>query len=185
MPSVASKTQIPQQSLPVRAAFPAKFEKSVLTLDSSAHRRDVPDRSYGRVVDASQNKDGTWTVKVGTFATSLAGPVPGKKPTNVVSYTVSADGKRIAPLKGSAGTVVQRAVLPAKFEKTVLKADASQLRDVPDRSYGRIIESKQNADGSWAVKVGTFETSLAGPVANKKPTNVKTYTVGADGKLIK
>lgn len=187
MVTTVSKAQVAQQTLPVRNAFPAKFEKSVLNLDCATHLRNVPDRSYAGVVDSKQNKDGTWTVKVGTFATSIAGPVPGKKPTNIVTYTMSADGKTIAPLKGAGGTVVQHSVLPAKCEKTVLKADAGQLRNIPDRSYGQIFDSKQNADGSWTVKVGTFKTSIAGqlPGMNKKPTNVQTYTVAADGKLIK
>jgi hypothetical protein len=82
--------------LPMRNVLPAAFASAVLAADSKTHSRNVPDLSFGQITSAIQSpKDGSWTVKVGSFRTSLAGPLPGqnKKPFDVATYHVSAQGK--------------------------------------------------------------------------------------------
>jgi hypothetical protein len=81
--------------LPMRNVLPASFASAVLAADSKKHARNIPDLSYGQIIGSTQSRDGSWTVKVGSFRTSLMGALPGqnKKPFDVATYHVSAQGK--------------------------------------------------------------------------------------------
>src|SRR5207244_2001795 len=72
-------------------AIPADVSRAVNGYDMLHHPgRNIPDATYGPVVvDGKKNKDGSWTVRVGSMRTSIAGPLPGisKKPFDIVEYT--------------------------------------------------------------------------------------------------
>src|SRR5207249_4463796 len=85
--------------------LPANVQQAVMAFDRQHHaNRNIPDLSYGPVLIGAEKQGSDYIVQVGSMPTTIAGPRPGAKPTDIATY-VYANGKvtEQKPIHGGGG----------------------------------------------------------------------------------
>jgi hypothetical protein len=143
---------------------PREVGGAVTAFDQQHHaNRNIPDLSYGpTVVSGTRNSDGSWNVTVGSSPTSIAGPRPGQKPFDLVTYLwkngkVSVEKNPPATSSGDAIAGNVEAALKKGDGKTAVSdaIGAGKALVGPGLGFPRLVDKPAAAD------VQTFKDMLS------------------------